>query len=168
MLAFTSVYFFESGLFNGLQPIQIRKSGRRLRLHQIYLTRLFPSLGWTGWRVSYHIRRIRTIALNSDSCNNFKGSHSVCRWSPSVVVMAGTSPGTSPAIHSGNASKTGPTWRGPQQNFAGTKLSPLPRSRTFAAPNHVDSRDKPGQARPGRPQGRPEILLITSIPTTNG
>ena len=26
MLAFTSVYFFESGLFNGLQPIQIKKS----------------------------------------------------------------------------------------------------------------------------------------------
>ena len=34
--------------------------------------------------------------------------------------------------------------RGPQQSFAGTKLSPLPRSRTFDAPNHVDSRDKPG------------------------
>jgi hypothetical protein len=33
--------------------------------------------------------------------------------------------------------------RGPQQSFAGTKLSPLPRSRTFDAPNHVDSRDKP-------------------------
>jgi hypothetical protein len=27
MLAFTSVYFFESGLFNGLQPIQIKKTG---------------------------------------------------------------------------------------------------------------------------------------------
>jgi hypothetical protein len=26
LLAFTSVYFFESGLFNGLRPIQIRKS----------------------------------------------------------------------------------------------------------------------------------------------
>src|ERR1700722_14020852 len=25
MLAFTSVYFFESGLFNGLRPIQIKK-----------------------------------------------------------------------------------------------------------------------------------------------
>jgi hypothetical protein len=25
LLAFTSVYFFESGLFNGLQPIQIKK-----------------------------------------------------------------------------------------------------------------------------------------------
>jgi hypothetical protein len=40
--------------------------------------------------------------------------------------------------------KTGPTWGGPQQSFAGAKLSPLPRSRTFDAPNHVDSRDKPG------------------------
>jgi hypothetical protein len=33
--------------------------------------------------------------------------------------------------------------RGPQQSFAGTRLSPLPRSRTFDAPNRVDSRDNP-------------------------
>jgi hypothetical protein len=26
MLSFANVYFFESGLFNGLQPIQIKKS----------------------------------------------------------------------------------------------------------------------------------------------
>jgi hypothetical protein len=32
----------------------------------------------------------------------------------------------------------------PEGSFVGTKLSPLPRSRTFDAPNHVDSRDKPG------------------------
>jgi hypothetical protein len=52
--------------------------------------------------------------------------------------------GLVPAIHAGNASKTGPTWGGPQQSFAGTRLSPLPRSRTFDAPNHMDSLDKPG------------------------
>src|ERR1700733_12912434 len=28
VLAFTNVYFFESGLFNGLQPIQIKKFSR--------------------------------------------------------------------------------------------------------------------------------------------
>src|SRR5271163_5145818 len=52
--------------------------------------------------------------------------------------------GLVPAIHAGNASKTGPTWGGRRQSFVGAKLSPLPRSRTFDAPNHVDSRDKPG------------------------
>jgi hypothetical protein len=31
MLAFTSVYFFESGLFNGLQPIQIKNLPFRIR-----------------------------------------------------------------------------------------------------------------------------------------
>jgi hypothetical protein len=31
LLAFASVYFFESGLFNGLQPIQTKKIGRRRR-----------------------------------------------------------------------------------------------------------------------------------------
>ena len=58
----------------------------------------------------------------------------------SLAVMAGLVP----AIHAGNASKTGPTWGGRKQSFVGTKLSPLPRSRTFDAPNHVDSRDKLG------------------------
>jgi hypothetical protein len=61
-----------------------------------------------------------------------------------LVSALGAMAGLVPAIHAGNASKTGPTWGGPQQSFAGTKLSPLPRSRTFDAPNHVDSRDKPG------------------------
>jgi hypothetical protein len=32
----------------------------------------------------------------------------------------------------------------PEGSFVGTKLSPLPRSRTFDAPNHAESRDKPG------------------------
>ena len=49
-----------------------------------------------------------------------------------------------PGYPRGQRFKAGPTWGGPQQSFAGTKLSPLPRSRTFDAPNHVDSRDKPG------------------------
>jgi hypothetical protein len=71
--------------------------------------------------------------------------------------------GLVPAIHAGNASKTGPTWGGPQQSFAGTKLSPLPRSRTFDAPNHVDSRDKPAMT-PSSSSGDP---LITPILTTN-
>jgi hypothetical protein len=39
--------------------------------------------------------------------------------------------------------KDGPTWGGRQQSFAG-KAFALPRSRTFDAPNHVDSRGKPG------------------------
>ena len=31
-LSFASVYFFESSLFNGLRPIQIKKSDPRLKL----------------------------------------------------------------------------------------------------------------------------------------
>jgi hypothetical protein len=56
--------------------------------------------------------------------------------------------GLVPAIHAGNASRRDRHWGGPQQSFAGTTLSPLPRSRTFDAPNHVDSRDKPGHDAP--------------------
>jgi hypothetical protein len=46
--------------------------------------------------------------------------------------------------------KDGADMARPAAKFCRHKLSPLPRSRTFDAPNHVDSRDKPGQARPGR------------------
>ena len=38
VLSFAIVYFFQSSLFNGLQPIQTKKCGRRLSLDQICLT----------------------------------------------------------------------------------------------------------------------------------
>jgi hypothetical protein len=68
------------------------------------------------------------------------GSYSVCCWSQPSPSWPGLSRLSTPAT----LQKTGPTWGGRKQSFVGTKLSPLLRSRTFDAPNHVDSRDKPG------------------------
>jgi hypothetical protein len=46
MLAFTSVYFFESGLFNGLRAIQIKKSSLpRFILHVYAAISFAPRLG---------------------------------------------------------------------------------------------------------------------------
>jgi hypothetical protein len=52
--------------------------------------------------------------------------------------------GLVPAIHAGNASRRGRHGAARSKVLQAHKLSPLPRSRTFDAPNHMDSRDKPG------------------------
>src|SRR5689334_1627166 len=52
MLAFASVYFSESGLFKGLRPIQIKKSGARLSLRTRRLRRV---------RLSANLRRTRPV-----------------------------------------------------------------------------------------------------------
>ena len=59
--------------------------------------------------------------------------------------------------------KDGADMARPAAKFCRHKLSPLPRSRTFDAPNHVDSRDKPAMT-PSSSSGDP---LITPILTTN-
>jgi hypothetical protein len=85
-------------------------------------------------------------------------SYSACCWSqPSASWRA------CPGYPRLQRFRTGPTWGGPQQSSVGAKLSPLPRSRTFDATNHVDSRDKPGHNALKLARGS----LITPIPTTN-
>jgi hypothetical protein len=90
-----------------------------------------PSAPRTSWR------RWRRLNAPCSSCWNAGLGRTLVSV---LVVMAGLVP----AIHAGNASKKGRQCGGPQQSFAGTKLSPLPRTRPFDPPNHVDSRDKPG------------------------
>src|ERR1700722_18711851 len=67
MLAFTSVYFLESGLFNGLRPIQIKKPGSLISgcIHGVLTAADGPNAPFllaVGWQRATRIRGIELIA----------------------------------------------------------------------------------------------------------
>jgi hypothetical protein len=70
MLSFTNVYFFESGLFNGLRPIQIKKIFLNFSLRKnLRLSSLISAPDWLPLR----FRRSPSIVVISDFCNHFLG-----------------------------------------------------------------------------------------------
>src|ERR1700733_3953827 len=68
MLSFTSVYFFESRLFNGLRPIQIKKSSSISSVRKnLRLSSLISAPDWLPLR----FRHSPSIVVISDFCNKF-------------------------------------------------------------------------------------------------
>src|SRR3984957_11414265 len=128
MLAFTSVYFFESGLFNGLQPIGIKKT-------------LAPFSGLRHSRAGLQESALdarsssaaRKRDFRSDIPNEYHKFRLMPRFCLALIAIAVVQAvfrcgshvlaGLDPAIHAFNASK----WR---ERFARTK-SLVPPSLCF-------------------------------------
>jgi hypothetical protein len=91
MLSSTNVYFFESGLFNGLQPIQTKNFRLFiLGLVQVVLT-AFPNVPTAARATAAWLSNQIDIVQISDFCNAVVSKSSAVGWCklPSRTVMAG-------------------------------------------------------------------------------
>jgi hypothetical protein len=129
-----------SGLFNGLRRIQIKNffsgfprvtgCGQSLQAaHSRRPARARPLVTGRGFSLEHYSNDFCLIQEKWLSC-------SACSWSQTLSSWPGLSRLSTPA--------TLQRWGRHGRPAAATKLSLLPRSRIFDAPNHVDSRDKPG------------------------
>src|ERR1700679_805904 len=86
-LSFPFIYFSESGLFNGLQPIQIKKLLVLFRLRDVLSARLAQ----TSFPILFRPHEIRsTETYNTCFCffQAIAGSHSVSCWQEIPHVVA--------------------------------------------------------------------------------
>jgi hypothetical protein len=93
-----------------------------------------------GRKSGYDSAKLKHIPQTSVFANNLSALVALGVVS-ALVVMGGACPGYPRRQRFKDGADMG---RGPRQSFAGSKLSTLPRSRAFDAPNDVDRRDKPG------------------------